>query len=138
MLAVAIVGILALVGVPAYSEHVEKARVAQAVADLLVMNSQLQRHNNDYYAYPEDLSAIGATGKLDPWGRPYRYLNLQIGNNRAQARKNRNLVPINSDFDLYSDGRDGASSPPLTARRSQDDVVRANDGQFHGLASTYR
>jgi len=55
----------------------------------------------------------------------------------GQARKDRNLVPINSDFDLYSVGRDGQSAPALTAKVSQDDVVRANNGGFVGLARDY-
>jgi general secretion pathway protein G len=46
-------------------------------------------------------------------------------------------VPINSDFDLYSVGRDGQSAPALTAKVSQDDIVRANNGGFVGLASDY-
>jgi general secretion pathway protein G len=46
-------------------------------------------------------------------------------------------VPINTTYDLYSKGKDGDSSPPLTARASQDDVVRANDGGFIGLGSRY-
>jgi general secretion pathway protein G len=52
-------------------------------------------------------------------------------------RKDLALVPINTDFDLYSKGRDGATQPPLTAASSRDDIVRANDGQFIGLASGY-
>lgn len=55
----------------------------------------------------------------------------------GQARKDRNLVPINSDFDLYSVGRDGQTAPALTAKVSQDDIVRANNGGFVGLASDY-
>jgi general secretion pathway protein G len=46
-------------------------------------------------------------------------------------------VPVNSTFDLYSLGPDGKSSPPFTAAPSQDDIVRANDGGFIGLASDY-
>jgi general secretion pathway protein G len=53
------------------------------------------------------------------------------------ARKDRFLVPINSDFDLYSMGKDGQSAGPLTAQKSHDDVIRANDGGFYGLASNF-
>lgn len=56
-----------------------------------------------------------------------------IGN----ARKDRFLVPINSDYDLYSTGKDGQSLAPLTAKGSSDDVIRANDGGFIGLASNF-
>ena len=46
-------------------------------------------------------------------------------------------MPINTDFDLYSMGPDGKSVAPLTAAFSQDDVVRANDGSFIGVAKDY-
>ena len=34
-------------------------------------------------------------------------------------------------------GKDGQSAPPLTAAKSRDDVIIANDGGFIGLASDY-
>jgi general secretion pathway protein G len=46
-------------------------------------------------------------------------------------------VPINTDFDLYSMGPDGRSAPPLTASDSRDDIVRANNGRFVGIAADY-
>ena len=52
----------------------------------------------------------------DPWGNPYGYLNLGDKNANGHARKDHSLVPINTDFDLYSMGPDGRSSPPLTAK----------------------
>ncbi len=59
------------------------------------------------------------------------------GNVVGQARKDRFLVPINSDYDLYSLGKDGRSVAALTAKDSRDDVVRASDGAFIGLASNF-
>ena len=57
------------------------------------------------------------------------------GNGSAgKPRKDRFLHPINSDYDLYSMGKDGESVEPLTAKKSHDDVIRANDGSFVGLA----
>ena len=55
-------------------------------------------------------------------------------NRPSQPRKDRFLHPINSDYDLYSMGKDGESVGPLTAKKSHDDVIRANDGSFVGLA----
>lgn len=52
-------------------------------------------------------------------------------------RKDRFLHPINSDYDLYSRGKDGESVEPLTAQKSHDDVIRANDGAFIGLAKFF-
>lgn len=57
--------------------------------------------------------------------------------NMGDVRKDRNLVPINSHYDLYSMGKDGQSRPPLTAPVSKDDIIYANDGAYVGLAEDY-
>ena len=44
---------------------------------------------------------------------------------------------MNSDYDLYSVGKDGASSPPIMAKPSQDDVIRASNGSYVGLAANF-
>jgi general secretion pathway protein G len=64
------------------------------------------------------------------------YLNFAT-TPQGQWRKDHNLVPLNSAFDLYSMGKDGQSQPPLTAAASHDDIVRASDGNFIGMASRY-
>jgi len=55
----------------------------------------------------------------------------------GDARKDRFLVPINSDFDLYSVGPDGKTQAPLSNPDSLDDVIRAADGGFYGLAENF-
>lgn len=59
------------------------------------------------------------------------------GTTTGQARKDRFLVPINSDYDLYSMGPDGKSTSALTAKISQDDIIRASDGLFIGRACDF-
>lgn len=137
LLAIAIVAVLALVAVPSYSAYVDRTRVTQAITDIRAINALLKSYYVDNRDFPDTLSQVGAGAKLDPWGRPYVYKVFRTPADKGQARKDKNLVPINSDFDLYSVGKDGATSAPLTARPSRDDVVRANDGAFVGLASTY-
>ena len=136
LVAVAIVTLIMMIALPAYSQHNERSRLSQAIADMLEINLQMERYYSDHQSYPEDLAAIGYGAKLDPWGRPYRFLNLRIPGNESYARKNENLDPLNSDYDFYSVGMDGDSRLPLTARVSQDDVIRAMDGRFINLAST--
>lgn len=84
---------------------------------------------------PLDLTFLG--NPLDQWGNPYQYLNFATVNGNGQKRKDRNLVPINTDYDLFSMGPDGVSVSPLTAPQSHDDIIRANDGGYLGLASKY-
>jgi general secretion pathway protein G len=53
------------------------------------------------------------------------------------AQKDRFLVPINSDFDIYSMGKDKDTVAPLNPPKSHDDIIRASDGGFYGLAKNF-
>jgi general secretion pathway protein G len=85
---------------------------------------------------PSGLAEIGRATLKDRWGNPYEYLDYSTGP-AGQIRKDHALHPLNSSYDLYSKGKDGASQPPLTAAQSRDEIVRANDGGHIGLASKY-
>ena len=130
----AIVGTLAGLALPKYGTTVEQARVAEAIGDLQAIQTDLLSADS----LPDDLGGIGRAGMIDPWGTPYQYLKFPPNRRVPQgARRDRFLVPVNSTFDLYSTGKDGQSAAPLTARSSQDDVIRGNDGGFFGLASKF-
>ncbi len=137
MIAIAIIGTLASIAIPAYDDYVEKARITMAAEDIAAISGKIEAYWNNERAYPSSLADVGEGGKLDPWENPYRYLDLGQPGATGKARKDKNLVPLNSDFDLYSAGKDGASVSPLTAKASHDDIIRANDGRFIDLASKY-
>lgn len=137
MVVVVIAGALAAIALPAYVRYQERALVRQGVADLMQLQLRLQQFETANGEFPETLADADLDDRLDPWGRPYRYLNVATAPNRGALRKDRNLVPINSDYDLYSVGPDGESRPPLTARHSRDDLIRAGNGSFFGVAEDY-
>jgi general secretion pathway protein G len=86
---------------------------------------------------PNTLSEMGVADISDTWGNPFEYLSHTDVKGKGAFRKNRNLVPINTDYDLYSKGPDGDSKAPFTAKASRDDIVRANNGAFFGRVSDY-
>jgi len=135
VVAMTAVMVLMSIAIPAYTGYVTRARVAVAIGDIGRISLQLYRWQLSTRSFPATLAGAGLNTD-DPWGRPYQYLPVQ-GANRGALRKDRNLVPINTDFDLYSMGPDGKSAGPLTAAFSQDDVVRANNGSFVGVAKDY-
>ena len=135
--ALCMLAVVASIAWPVYQNFSERARVDQAKRDIMAISSIIANHFQDAQAYPDSLADVGLGGQRDPWGNPYGYLNLGQRNARGHARKDHSLVPINTDFDLYSMGPDGRSAPPLTARHSRDDIVRANNGAFVGVASDY-
>jgi general secretion pathway protein G len=138
MVAVAIVALLASIAIPSYAEFVYKAQVARTISEIQALQSEITGFYYGTDRYPDDLSEIGRDGTLDPWGNPYVYLNIADKKPGAGAlRKDRNLVPVNSDYDLYSIGRDKQTATAFTSGPAQDDVVRANDGGFVGLVKNY-
>ena len=136
LLTLVILGVIVAIAVPSYSKYRDRAMIAQAVNDIAGMNVQLQQYITENHHAAPDLSAIGASGKLDPWGHPYVYVDIETAG-VGGARKDKNLVPINTEFDLYSKGEDGVTAAPITATQSRDDVILANDGKYIGLASDY-
>ena len=137
VLVVAIVAILTTIAIPSYSSYVDATNVAQAKGDIVQIELTIARFVAERQVFPDTLSDLGNGAFTDPWGRPYQYLNLDNIHGNGHARKDKSLVPINSDYDLYSMGKDGLSAAPLTAKPSQDDVVRARNGAFVGLASDF-
>jgi len=136
MLALVILAVIATIALPNYADYRERARIAQAKSDIREMEVSITQYFADHRAFPATLADIGKAALLDPWKSPYQYLDVSdIKATKGKARKDKNLVPINSDYDLYSMGKDGASVAPLTAKASQDDVIRANNGRFLGLGS---
>ena len=131
-----LIGILATIAVLVYGDITERTRVAKAMADIVTLDSEISTFEMMNERLPNDLAEINRAGFLDPWGNPYQYLNFAVSGN-ANCRKDLALHPLNTEFDLYSKGKDGQSQAPLTASQSRDDIIRANDGQFVGLASSY-
>jgi len=144
LLIVAIIGTLLALGIPSYTNLLKKARINQAITEIVKISRELDDFLTDNGNLPETLDELIQETKplylIDPWGNPYEYLVI-LGKKKSEIgskwRKDRFLVPLNSDFDLYSMGKDERSFPPLTAQSSWDDIVRANDGGFIGLAHKY-
>jgi general secretion pathway protein G len=139
LIVVAIIGILAAIAVPAYDSYREKVKAATAIMAIGVMQRSIDAYYVEANVYPPDLAAIGMDTMVDPWGNPYEYLNIAAGGAgvKGKRRRDRNLNPVNTDYDLYSVGKDGKTAAQFTAKNARDDVVRANNGSYIGKASDY-
>jgi general secretion pathway protein G len=137
LVAIVIVGILGGIAHPLYTEYKEKARIAVACVDMQNISAAANTYFTENSKYPESLNEVGLSTLLDPWGSPYQYLNIQTAKGKGSFRKDHFLVPLNTDYDLYSMGKDRQSVPPLTAKASKDDIIRARNGAYIGLASGF-
>ena len=140
LIVVAIVATLGAIGVPLYTSYMDKARASQAIANIVDMESIITRFRLERGFPPNSLGDVGLAGRVDPWGRAYEYLRIEglsKADMDAKARTDRFIKPINSDFDLYSKGKDGDTQQNLNGSKSHDDIVRANNGAFIGKASDF-
>ncbi len=139
MITLVILSLLTSIAVPAYDKFAVRAKNSRAIGDMGVITIEIgkfQLRNNN--ALPDLLADLGINVPLDPWGTSYSYLNIvTAGPGKGQFRKDRNLNPLNTDYDLYSSGKDKDSAGPLSAKKRRDDIVRANNGAFLGLAEDY-
>ena len=138
MVMVALVaGLIIAVAVPTYSRYILKSRVVEATVEIGEMSAKIRAYELANGALPAMLADAGYLGKTDPWGFAYEYKNLVTASGNGQARKDKKLAPLNSDFDLYSVGADGMTHASLGNNASRDDIVRARDGKFIGLAEEF-
>ena len=132
-----IVGILTAMAMPKFAAVMTEGKIVKAIADIRAIEIDLLAKEAGDESLPETLDEIGRGSLLDPWGHPYVYLNFHGDDKPQGARKDHAQHPLNADFDLYSMGEDGQTAAPITAKKSQDDIIRANDGGFIGLARLY-
>ena len=131
-----IFALVVTIAVPVFNDYVARADSDQAIADINAIATAIKNYQNQNGdELPPSLAAISHKQK-DPWGHDYVYLTLSAAQ-KGHARKNNNLVPLNTDYDLYSRGPDGDSQTPLTAEVSRDDILRASNGAFIGVAEEY-
>jgi general secretion pathway protein G len=141
MIVMAIITTIAAIAIPSYNECINHARVVKAISEIRKIQSDITLYQLANNRLPNSLGDLGLESITDPWGKAYQY-NLVTqeksgGKSGGKCRKDKALHPINSDYDLYSMGRDGKSQAPLTAKVSRDDIVRASNGGFIGLADNY-
>jgi general secretion pathway protein G len=138
LIALGILATLSAIVLPMFGESAHRAKVAQATADIHSIAGKVKIWEIYKRRLPDTLAEGGIEIVTDPWGRPYQYVRIDGGENgKGDVRKDHKLNPINSDFDLYSYGRDGVSKTQISNQDSLDDIIRANDGGFVGLAKDY-
>ncbi len=122
---------------PAMIKMITIAKTSNTVDEIKDIQTDIDEFVKKNGRLPDSLEEVYGEVPLDKWGNPYQYLNLANVKGKGKIRKDKNLVPINSDYDLYSMGPDGESVSPLTASASKDDIVRGRNGAFVGVATEF-
>ena len=137
LIVMAIISVLATIGFVKYSAFIERTKETKAVADLKEIARLIDDYKELHGKYPENLDELGRGTFKDPWGNPYQFVNIaeddKKGSDKQKARRDRNQKPINTYFDLWSNGADGDYQQQVKGAKSRDDIIYAWDGDFVGL-----
>jgi general secretion pathway protein G len=136
MIVVLLIGILAAIAMPYYGDWRNRVKTQQATSDIIGNEAVVETYLAMNKTLPGSWADIPQARTIDPWGRPYVYYNIQ-DNGKGGARKDHALNPLNTDYDMYSVGPDGVSKAQITQKDSVDDVIRASDGGYVGIASGF-
>lgn len=147
LIALAVIGLLATIAIPSYERYAERAQASRAARDIAEIAQGIARFETEKARLPADLHEIKMDSLKDPWGNLYVYLNLPVNEMNFRSgggagtppdvRTDRFNRPVNTDFDLFSRGKDGQTEPSLTGSGSLDDVVRCKDGSYIGFARDF-
>ena len=127
----AILGILATMAIPALNNYVKITKTKRTIADIRTFDKAITAYIIEKNSLPTTLTDIGMANQKDPWGRPYHYQDLAAPGPPVALKYSITGDPLNSDYDFYSCGADGACSAVFDAS-SADDIVRAQNGVFAG------
>ncbi|OGV45562.1 MAG: hypothetical protein A2017_12160 [Lentisphaerae bacterium GWF2_44_16] len=136
LLVIAIFTILLVISFKGLVESVRRTKNLRAAIELKQIQQIINLYHEDYRSYPPDLAAVEVRNMKDPWSTLYQYQNYSLISNGAR-RKDRNLNPLNSAYDLWSNGKDQKTNKQINGFYARDDIIVANDGEFVGLASDY-
>jgi len=137
---IAIIGILVAIAVPNYINYRYRAQIAVCISDIKLIETAISDYLEEVGELPDSLTDIKLSAMRDPWGKPYQYLRIDGGKTsgiEGKRRRDKNANPVNSDYDLYSMGRDNKTVAQFTGNNARDDIVRANDGAYCGLAENH-
>ncbi len=125
---------------PVYMHIIDNKRIDLAVAEISGLQKDIDRYGRKNSRFPDSLTKIYPTSPVDPWGNPYKYINIKnaVAPGMLNPRTDMNLKRLNADYDVYSDGADKTSLSPVAANASRDDIIRARNGNYIGVASKYR
>ena len=98
MIVVVILGVLAALVVPNVMDRPDQARITKARQDIMAIESALNLYKLDHFVFPSSDQGLAtlvpkylSSTPLDPWNRPYRYLN----------------PGVHGKLDIFSFGADG-------------------------------
>jgi general secretion pathway protein G len=133
MIVSCIVAILVAIAIPMWPMYQNLAKSTRAMQEIRMIETSIAAFSVDQGKLPDNLTDIGYDTLRDPWGHRYEYTKTPFrmyGTDLINGN-------IGEGYDLYSKGADGDSDDSIVSDKSLDDIIRAGDGSFVGLASKY-
>jgi general secretion pathway protein G len=139
IMVIAIIGVLSLMAIPAYSRLTNLAKNASCKTEIRTIEKSIIAYNLDKGSFPPTGNLGLATTTLkDPWKNDYMYYNILTDGTGGAYLDWSGTETLNHDFDLYSRGVNGASLHDLSSDPDcADDIIRGAEGSVVEEAKDY-
>ncbi|MEP6502631.1 MAG: prepilin-type N-terminal cleavage/methylation domain-containing protein [Betaproteobacteria bacterium] len=135
MLVVTLIAVMVAIAMPYYRDLGNRVKNSDCTHDIVGLEARIETYRITHATLPDTLAEMNLD-MVDRWGRPYVFYNIEA-NGKGHARKDHALNPLNTDYDLYSLGADGVTQSQITNKDSLDDIIRATNGGYVGVASGF-
>jgi len=88
--ALVVLGLLVGIAIPMYSKWQERARISQAISDIVGIENSIGLYQYEYGHPPAELDSAVKPIPLDPWGNAYEYLLIEGAKGKGKMRKDKN------------------------------------------------
>jgi len=137
----AVLGVLATMALPAFSELKNSANISKCVAEIRGLEKDIIAFSTDAARYPNGLAEVKRDTQRDSWGNLYVYYPIPDADHTGAYKEYGGTGFLNDDFDLYSLGVDGLTSKEIVLEPdkndSTDDIVRGGSGSAVELGSQW-
>ena len=134
LVVMAILMVLSSIALANYGDIKEIAKRSAQMEELRNIDKMIAGWVIERGSLPDSLNDLKPGGFVDKWGNPIVYGNFATETPRKDVT---GINQLNTDYDLYSKGSDGATDEMLSDTSCDDDVLRGASGSFVGLGALY-
>lgn len=140
MIVIAIVGVLAVVALPAYQDYTARAQMSEALTLAEGQKSAVVEYYSDHGTFPTDNTAAGIAASTDISGKYVKSVKVGVNNNKAEITATMKSSSVNKDIQgkslILEGSQNNGSFSWVCKKGSVDDKFLPSSCRGNGGAST--
>ena len=140
MIVIAIVGVLAVVALPAYQDYTARAQMSEALTLAEGQKSAVVEYYSDHGTFPTNNTAAGIAASTDISGKYVKSVKVSVDNNKAKITATMKSSSVNKDIQgkslILEGSQNNGSFSWVCKKGSVEDKFLPSSCRGNGGAST--